>query len=296
MVVLPVPLTPTTSTTAGRSPTRLLATERSRLGSTRRSRSSRSQPRTVASSVVPSTLTRARRVSTSSVVASTPRSEPMRVSSTSSQAASSRRPRESRASRPCPRAVLERDSRARRRVSRPWAESGRSRLGTGSGSGRVSGAGRVSTPPPTSSTERFGASRGSVASSPTPGSTSVSVRGSAPRGLLGPASPATHEPEQHASEDHEDPDGDGNPFPQLINHAGHPPPSPGRSTTRLRHLALPSRPATRRHAGGWPGTSRTTHLERCYLWCCPTAERRCSRCPDRGSRRRGCRPGRTPGP
>ena len=53
VVVLPVPLTPTTRMTAGRSPIRLLAMRRSMSGWTSASRSSRSQPRTVASSVVP---------------------------------------------------------------------------------------------------------------------------------------------------------------------------------------------------------------------------------------------------
>ena len=92
-------------------------------GSTRVTSSSRSQPRTVASSALPWTLTLVRRASTSSVVASTPRSAVRRVSSTSSQACSSRSPRESRASRPWPRAVLERASRARRRCRRVRGDS-----------------------------------------------------------------------------------------------------------------------------------------------------------------------------
>ena len=116
-------------------------------GWTSASRSSRSHSRTVASSVVPSTLTLRRSDSTSSVVASTPRSEAIRVSSTSSHASSSSLPRDSRASRPLPRALLERASRARSRARRPRADSGRSMTGSGGavGAGGASGP-AVSTP------------------------------------------------------------------------------------------------------------------------------------------------------
>ena len=164
VVVLPVPLTPTTRMTAGRPSMRDEAIRRSISGSTRASRSALSQALTSASLVAPdpSTLTLVRSRSTSSFVASTPRSARIRVSSTSSHASSSRPPRESRTSSALPMAVLLRASRARRRARRPRAEAGRSRVGSSSmrmssstsgSAGRV-GAGRVSTLPPSASLSR----------------------------------------------------------------------------------------------------------------------------------------------
>ena len=192
-------------------------------GSTRASRSSRSQPRTMASSVVPSTCTLARSELTSSMVASTPRSEARRVSSTSSQACSSRPPRLRSPSSALPRAEFERASRARRRFRRPADASGRSIAGAGAGSGSTSGpgtGGRVSIPA-VSWTDRFGASRGGAASSPTPGRTSpVARRGG--RQVPAASAPAAQQPEQDATEDDEDADGNGDVLPQLINHARHP--------------------------------------------------------------------------
>src|SRR6478735_7274034 len=145
VVVFPVPLTPTTSTQAGRPSTRDDTIERSMVGSTRASSSARSQPRTVASSVLPSTATLVRSASTRSVVAATPRSADRRVSSTSSQAASSSVPPESSARRPLPSAVFDRARRARRRRSRPAGASGRSSVGAGgaSGAGGSSGSSSV---------------------------------------------------------------------------------------------------------------------------------------------------------
>ena len=74
VVVLPVPLTPTTSTTAGRAVAARRASERSSAGSTSASSSSRSSARAASGSATPSTLTRLRSRSTSSWVGPTPRS------------------------------------------------------------------------------------------------------------------------------------------------------------------------------------------------------------------------------
>ena len=129
VVVLPVPLTPTTRTTAGRSASRSTASERSMPGSTSRISSARSIARTCSGSFAPSTLTWVRSRSTSSVVGPTPTSAASRVSSTCSQVCSSNRSRESRSSKPWPSALFERASRARSRCSRPAEGAGRSIAG-----------------------------------------------------------------------------------------------------------------------------------------------------------------------
>ena len=92
VVVLPVPLTPTTRTTAG-APAGLPAVEATgrHRGSTSASSSSRSIARTASGSATPSTLTRVRSRSTSSARRRHARGRRRsRVSSTSSQVASSR--------------------------------------------------------------------------------------------------------------------------------------------------------------------------------------------------------------
>ena len=128
MVVLPVPLTPTISTTAGSPSCRSTASERSRLGSTRVTSSSRRMSRTDAE-LLPSTLTRVRSRATSSWVGCTPTSAVIRGSSISSQVSSSMTSRDSRASRPRPSGLCERDSRWRSRTSRLAVDSGVSRVG-----------------------------------------------------------------------------------------------------------------------------------------------------------------------
>src|SRR6478609_7476238 len=176
VVVLPVPFTPTTSTQAGRPSTRDDTIERSIDGSTRASSSSRSQPRTVASSVLPSTATLVRRASTRSVVAATPRSAASRVSSTSSHAASSSVPPDSRASSPLPRAVFDRASRARSRRRRPAGASGRSTVGVGAGAGGSSGSTSVGAPRSMVPMDPSGGASTSTAGAPGPPASGVGGR------------------------------------------------------------------------------------------------------------------------
>ncbi len=128
VVVLPVPLTPTTRITAGR-PSRRDARLRSSAGSTSASSSSPSMARTRLGSPVPSTRARVRSRPTSSSVGATPRSACRSRVSTSSQSCSVRWSRESSASRPRPTAPCERARRARRRTRRPAVGAGTSSPG-----------------------------------------------------------------------------------------------------------------------------------------------------------------------
>ena len=93
------------STTAGLPSRRSTASERSRVGSTRVTSSSRRMSCTDAEEA-PSTWTRVRSRSTSSWVGATPTSAVIRVSSISSQVSSSMTSRESSASRPRPERAL----------------------------------------------------------------------------------------------------------------------------------------------------------------------------------------------
>ena len=139
-VVLPEPLTPTTSTTPGLPSAPVTAIRRSMEGSTSASSSSRRIVEALASSA-PSTRRRVRSLSTSSWVGATPTSAVIRVSSISSQVSSSSRSRESSLSSPRPRPPCERASRCRRRTSRLAVPSGRSSVVTGAwGSSGTSGA------------------------------------------------------------------------------------------------------------------------------------------------------------
>ena len=166
VVVLPVPLTPTTRRTAGRpSGCGAVASVRSTSAPIAVTSSSRSRVRSCAWSRTPSTRTRVLSRSTSSVVAPTPMSACSRVSSTSSHVSSSTTSRESRANSPRPSVLCERASRARSRVSRPAVGSGTSSSGA-DGWGATTGAGSGSS---TVATGRFGVSRGTSASSPSPG-------------------------------------------------------------------------------------------------------------------------------
>ncbi len=173
VVVLPTPLTPTTSTTAGPSSCLVERTVRSASGPISATSSSCSRPRSSVGVRVPSTLTRVRRLSTSSWVAATPMSAVSRISSISSQVSSSRRSRESRVSRPLPSAFCERESRERSRTSRPAVGSGTSTAGAAAASAgastATSGASGASGSC-TSSMVWTGASLGGADSSPTCGS------------------------------------------------------------------------------------------------------------------------------
>ena len=148
----------------------------------------------------------------------------MRVSSTSSHACSSRPPRESSPSRALPMAVLLRASRARSRASRPRADSGRSTAGavgsstrrSSSSSGSVGAPSRVPTPArsPTSLRSSRSASR-SV------GGPQRLCRGGGAdrtRQLLATARAPPDEADHRPHEDEGDDDGDGNDFPDLLQH------------------------------------------------------------------------------
>ena len=130
VVVLPVPLTPTTRTTAGTLSRPAVGAPCSGCGraSGRRAREScsRSSARTCAGSLRPSTRTRVRRASMSSV-GPAPTSARSRVSSSSSQSSSVRWSRESTASRRAPSGEPDRARRSRSRASRPATGAGTSR-------------------------------------------------------------------------------------------------------------------------------------------------------------------------
>ena len=143
MVVLPVPLTPTTSTTPGWPSLPDTWSRRSMSGPTRLISSSRRTDRGSPDSL-PSTRRRVRRASTSSWVGSTPTSAVSRVSSIASQVSSSRRSRESSESRPRPKPPCEPARRWRSRTSRDAVPSG---FSSGAASGcldrGVDGGGRL---------------------------------------------------------------------------------------------------------------------------------------------------------
>ena len=148
VVVLPVPLTPTTMTTAGPSARRVVCRVRSMSGCRALTSSSASSARSSPWLRVPRTCVRVRSRSTISVVDFTPTSAVRRASSTSSHASSSSLSRDSTVSRPRPSAVCERARRARSRRIRPAVGSGTSSstaAGASATLGGSTGAGRVST-------------------------------------------------------------------------------------------------------------------------------------------------------
>src|SRR5262245_40803757 len=124
--VLPVPLTPTMSTTAGRSPCLATCSDLSMSGPTCSIRSCLSRPRTSAVPRAPPTRTWVRSSLTICAAGAAPRSAPTKVSSISSQPCSSSPSRESRLSSTEPNPVWERASRPRSRVIRPASGCGAS--------------------------------------------------------------------------------------------------------------------------------------------------------------------------
>src|SRR6516162_10390027 len=122
--VLPVPLTPTISTTAGRSPCLATCSDRSRSAPTCSIRSCLSRARTSPVPRAPPTLTWVRSSLTSCAAGAAPMSAPTRVSSISSQPWSSSPSRESRPSSTEPNPLCERASRPRSRVIRPASGCG----------------------------------------------------------------------------------------------------------------------------------------------------------------------------
>ncbi len=156
VVVFPVPLTPTTSMTAGLPSCRWVRSARLAVVSTWPSSSSRSISRTSSGVRVPSTLTFVRRSDTICRAGVTPTSAVIRTSSISSQVSSSSRSRESRLSSAVPKPLCDRASRARSRTIRPAEGGGFStvgRAGAGGSAGRCSGgavAVAVAVPPPVS--------------------------------------------------------------------------------------------------------------------------------------------------
>lgn len=182
VVVLPVPLTPTTMTTPGPPAGFSVCTVRSIVGPTSVISSSRSSARSSSGVRVPSTFTLSRSRSTSSWVGCTPTSAVSRVSSISSQVSSSRCSRDSRESRPLPRAFCERESRARSRTRRPAVGSGISISGASAAGGSSMTTGPAPVGRSTSSMVRRGSSRGVSASSPTCGSAGGAVMSGAAGG------------------------------------------------------------------------------------------------------------------
>src|SRR5215470_12993944 len=140
-LVLPVPFTPTISTTAGRSPCGPIRRLRSRSAPTAWMRSARSSALT-ASPWAPSTFTWVRSSSTSCRAGVTPMSAASSVSSISSHAWSSRPSRDSSPSRTAPNPLCERASLPRSRTIRPASGGGASATGAGPGGagGRPGGA------------------------------------------------------------------------------------------------------------------------------------------------------------
>ncbi len=150
VVVLPVPFTPTTSTTAGTvDPSSAVrgdvASERSSVGSTSATSSVRRRSRTLAASRTPRTRTLVRSASMSSPAGPAPTSARRRVSSSSSQSSSVRWSRERTDSRRAPSGDPERARRSRSRTSRPPTGSGRSSAGGAATSGS-GGASTVAVP------------------------------------------------------------------------------------------------------------------------------------------------------
>ena len=121
VVVLPVPLTPTTSSTDGLSSCGSALIERSSSGCSSEIRTSRSTARASASVRTLLLAIRDRSAVTTDSVTTGPRSAISRVSSTASQESSSRSPPPSRPSMLRPRVFCDFASRPRRRSSRPSA-------------------------------------------------------------------------------------------------------------------------------------------------------------------------------
>src|SRR5215216_3137737 len=165
VVVLPVPLTPTTSTIPGRwcSVSRSRARERSPLPTASRS-SSRSRSRR-AGPLARSARARVRSRSTSSLAVATPTSADSSASSSSSQASSSSTPRDSSPAMPRDRAARERPRRSRKRRRGAMTSSGA--VGAAVATPRSSGRSTSAAPRP--------GRGGCPGSSPTPGSRSRST-------------------------------------------------------------------------------------------------------------------------
>ncbi|CFE45160.1 Uncharacterised protein [Mycobacterium tuberculosis] len=171
VVVFPVPLTPTTSNTEGWPACGSARIERSMPGCSSLIRTSRNTARASASVRTLPLARRLRSCDTTDAVAAGPRSATSRVSSTSCQESSSRSPPPISPNRPRPRAFCDLASRPRSRSNRPSGGAMASASGTSGAWGSGSNSGRC-----TSAIVRLGASRGTVASSPTAGSPLVSIR------------------------------------------------------------------------------------------------------------------------
>ena len=137
MVVLPVPLTPTMSRTAGRPSCRWVRSARLASVSTWASSSARSMARTSSGVRVPSTLTLVCKSDVICLAGVTPMSAVIRTSSISSQVSSSSRSRDSRPSSAAPKPPCDLASRARSLTIRPAEGGGFSRLGWGGAAGAV---------------------------------------------------------------------------------------------------------------------------------------------------------------
>ena len=135
----PVPFTPTTSSTAGRSPCGLVCRDRSMSAPTWVSISAFSSALISCGSVVPATLTWVRSSPTRSRAGLTPMSAVISVSSISSHVASSRRSRDSRPSSTPPNADWDLASRDRSRTSRPADGGGCSMAGGAVASAAIPG-------------------------------------------------------------------------------------------------------------------------------------------------------------
>ena len=197
VVVLPVPLTPTTSSTDGLSACGSALIERSSPGWSSEMSTSRSTARACSWVLTVLAARAARSLPTTDAVTAGPRSAMSRVSSTSSQDASSRSPPPSRPSMLRPKAFWDLASRPRSRSRRPAggamvATSPTSAAGAASSAFTVVGAitpvsGAAVSGTVTSSMSggsgsltceigRLSESRGIAASSPTPGRPVVSSR------------------------------------------------------------------------------------------------------------------------
>ena len=147
VVVLPVPFTPTMSTTAGTPPRGEVCSDRSVSSPSWARSSALSRPRTSSGLRVPSTLTLVFSSSTISRAGTTPTSAVISTSSISSQVSSSSRSRDSRLSRAEPNELCDLASRARSRISRPADGGGRSTSSTPVAAAAVSGALALSASP-----------------------------------------------------------------------------------------------------------------------------------------------------
>ena len=134
VVVLPVPLTPTTITIAGLPSFGMALMERSISGWPASIRHSRSMARASSSLETPRSAIFSRRESVTFIVDLVPKSAMMSVSSTSSQASSSRSPADKIPISPWPMAFCERERRPRKRPRRPPAGA-ISSCGAGAGAG-----------------------------------------------------------------------------------------------------------------------------------------------------------------